>query len=75
VTSVSTLANWATRVIYSTVAAWLLLLAAIAMAALGIWEWILERPGNLGAIGAEISAALLLALISFLLKRVRANRR
>jgi hypothetical protein len=75
VTSLSTLANWATRIIYSTIAAWLLLLTAIAMAALGIWEWILERPGNLGAIGAEISAALLLGLISFLLRRIRASRR
>jgi hypothetical protein len=75
VARLSSVANWATRIIYSNSVSWLLLCGAVAMALLGIRAWLIGATGDFGAIGAEITAALLLGLIGFLLRRIRANRK
>jgi hypothetical protein len=75
VSGLAAFANWGTRVVYARSVSWILLVAAIALASLGVRAWLANRSGQLAAIGAEIAAALLLAFIGFLLRRVRARGR
>jgi hypothetical protein len=75
VSGLAALANWGTRVVYARSVSWILLVVAIALASLGVRAWLANSSGQFAAIGAEISAALLLALIGLLLRRIRGSRR
>jgi hypothetical protein len=75
VSGLAALANWGTRVVYARSVSWILLIAAIALAALGVRAWLANSSGPFAAIGAEITAALLLAFTGFLLRRIRARGR
>jgi hypothetical protein len=75
VARLSAVANWGARAVYARSVSWVLLLGAVALAALGVRAWILERSEGYAAIGPEIAAALLLGFIGFLLRRIRAGRR
>jgi hypothetical protein len=75
VASLSAVANWVTRVIYARSVSWILLIGAIGLAAAGVRAWLVGNSGHFGAIGAEISAAVLLGFIGFLLRRIRAKGR
>jgi len=65
----------AARALYARVSAWLALLAALGLGAFGLYEWIFALTARAAAVGPEIAAAFLLALISFLLSRVRPRRK
>jgi hypothetical protein len=72
-TGVAAMANSVVRVAYSRSASWIALLAALAMAGIALRGWLAGHGALLGALGPEIAAAVLLGLIGFLLRRVRAR--
>jgi hypothetical protein len=61
--------------LYAPVSAWLALLAALALAGFGLFAWVTQSKNRLDAVGPELAAAALLAIISFLLSRVRTRKR
>lgn len=67
--------NWAIRILYARASAWLALFAALALAGIGLYAWLSASASRFDAVGAELAAAVLLAVISFLLSRVRGRRR
>jgi hypothetical protein len=69
----SVTANWAIRILYARPSAWIALLAALALAGLGIYAWLRGSSSRLDAVGPELAVAALLGLISFLLSRVRSR--
>ena len=75
VARVSSVANWTIRVLYARFSAWIALLAGVALAGVGLYAWLGRSDSRFGAVGPELVAAVLLAVISFLLSRVRTRRR
>lgn len=75
ITRVSTVANWAIRIVYSRTMMTFALLGALALVCLAIYSWATKNGGIWSAVGPEILAAALLGALSFLLSRIRPRRR
>ncbi len=71
----SLVGNWAIRILYARASAWLALFAALALAGVGLYAWLSASSSLFDAVGPELAAAVLLAIISFLLSRVRTRKR
>ncbi|MEV7006704.1 hypothetical protein [Streptosporangium sp. NPDC051022] len=69
--SLSTLANWGVRVVYSRVTAGLALLGALALGAFTLWSWIVDEKIPMAAVGSNLFASGLLGIIALLLRHMK----
>lgn len=75
VARISLIGNWAIRIVYSRASAWFALLAALALAGIGVYVWLAASSSKFDAVGPALATAVLLGIISFLLSRVRMRRK
>lgn len=67
----SAVANMGVRVLHAQALTWLMLSAASLIAGLSLWSWVSNRQAPLGAVGSELFAAGLLAVVAVLVRQLR----